>query len=175
VVVSQAVRRLPAPQQAFLLAYALGPIAGRLHATLTLRPAELELAIVAATRAFVPSFAPRPGPTDAVDDAREVLRKAMLRKWRKAAEVAAAELAASPPADLTRWQASMNATAVRAAMLVADDLGGSIDALRYIIALPDAKGQALVATSEPVRDLMRFWISNRAAGVRLHAGMTAST
>jgi hypothetical protein len=60
-------------------------------------------------------------------------------------------------------------------MLVADDLGGSIDALRYIIALPDAKGQALVATSEPVRDLMRFWISNRAAGVRLHAGMTSST
>jgi hypothetical protein len=48
------------------------------------------------------------------------------------------------------------------------------DALRQVAAdLPDVRGAALVQSSEAVRDLLRFWISNRAATVGLHAGMVA--
>jgi tetratricopeptide (TPR) repeat protein len=173
-VVSQAVRRLPVAQQVFLLAYALASIATRLHPALSLGTAELEVALVGATRVVVPSFQLRAAASGNVDEAREVLRKAVIRKWRRPMEVAAAELAANPPADLARWQAAINQSMIRAALLVSDDLTASIDALRYVAAdLPDLRGAALVQSSEAVRDLLRFWISNRAATVRLHAGMTA--
>jgi len=173
-VVSQAVRRLPIGQQVFLLAHALASIATRLHPALSLSTAELEVALVGATRIVVPSFQLRGAAPGNVDDAREVLRKAVIRKWRRPMEVAAAELAANPPADLARWQAAINQSMIRAALLVSDDLTASIDALRHVVGdLPDVRGAALVQSSETVRDLMRFWISNRAATVRLHAGMAA--
>jgi hypothetical protein len=173
VLVSQQVRRLPVPQQVFLLAYALGPIASRLFAAIGLTAAELEVALVAATRLVIPTFTLRRAPGDEVEDARETLRKSVFRKQRRAIELAAHELVAQPPADLTTWQAAVGQTAIRAAALIADDVVASIEAMRYIAELPDARGAALVQASGAVRDLMRFWISSRAAAVRVRTGMIA--
>jgi hypothetical protein len=156
----------------FLLAYGLGPIAERLHATMSLRPSELEMVLVGAARVFAPTFTLRAVPiTKDLEDAKEIVRKNVQRKWRRAAELASAEMAANPPADLGRWQAAINHTTIRAALLVADDLGASIEALHHVVDIPDAKGPELVQSSALVRELMRFWISNRASSVRVHTGI----
>ena len=60
---------------------------------------------------------------------------------------------------------------LRAAMIVTDDLAASIEAMRHVVEMPAVRGAALVQSTECVRDLMRFWTSNRAASLRQHAGM----
>ena len=164
------------PQQVFLLSYAIGPIAARLHAALSLRTAELEIALTGAVRLVTPTFAFGGASADdtSINNARETLRKFVNRKWRRPMEVAADELVQNPPADLSLWQAAIRQTMLRAALLVTDDLAASIDAMRHVVELPAVRGAALVQSSDAVRDLMRFWISNRAAGVRHHAGMLAT-
>jgi len=171
-VISQRVRRLPITQQTFLLAYALGPIANRLHPALALRTNELELSLIGAARAVVPSFTLRGVLTPEIEEAKEIFRKAITRKWRRSAEMAATDLASNPPADLARWHSAIIHTAIRAALLVCDDLAAAIDILPAIVDLPTTKGPALVQSSELVRDLVRFWVSNRATSVRRNAGMT---
>jgi hypothetical protein len=86
--------------------------------------------------------------------------------------MAATDLASNPPADLARWHSAIIHTAIRAALLVCDDLAAAIDILPAIVDLPTTKGPALVQSSELVRDLVRFWVSNRATSVRRNAGMT---
>jgi hypothetical protein len=86
-------------------------------------------------------------------------------------ELAIDEVNAKPPTDVAAWQAAIRQTALRAALIVADDLAASIEAMRHLIDAPPERSAALVQTSDEVRDLMRFWISNRAASVRQHAGM----
>ena len=167
-VVSQRLRRLPVAQQVFLLSYAIAPIAVRLHPALWLRPPELEVALTGAVRVVAPSFVLGATSTDDGNNAREALRRHVTRKWRRPMEIAAEELAAKPPADVAHWQAAIAQTMLRAALLVADDLPASIEAMRLVAELPAARGPALVQSSEVVRDLMRFWISNRAATVRQH-------
>ncbi len=170
-VVSQTLRRLTLGQQAFLLAYAIGPIAERLHPTMTLRPGDLETLLIGATRAFVPNFTPRTAITRDIEEAKELVKKHVPRKWRRQAELAATELAANPPADLGRWQASINHTSIRAALLVSDDLGATLEALHHVVEIPDSKGPDLIQTSPLARELVRFWISNRASSVRAHTGI----
>jgi tetratricopeptide (TPR) repeat protein len=171
-VVSQVLRRLPVPQQAFLLAYGVASIATRLHPALWLRTAELEIALTGAVRIVAPSFGAS-SAGEQVEAAREALRKFVVRKWRRPMELAAQDFATKPPADLALWQASVKQTMFRTALLVADDLAASFEAMRLLTELPDARGSALVQRSDAVRDLMRFWISNRAASVRQHAGIVA--
>jgi len=169
--VSQVVRRLPLAQQVFLLAYGMGPIASRLHAAHSLTADQLESVLVGATRLVTPTFAITKKSDEEIEDVKELLRKHLARKWRKPMEVAAAELVADPPTDLARWQSAVVQTAIRCAMLLADDLTASIAALGYVTELPPAKGAVLVQSSEAVRDLMRFWVSNRAATVRVRTGI----
>jgi tetratricopeptide (TPR) repeat protein len=169
-IVSQLMRRLPLPQQAFLLAFGIASIATRLHPALWLRTDELEVAVSGAVRVVASSFTLGAGGDD-VNNARETLRKVVNRKWRRPMELAAEELAAKPPGDVADWQSSIKQTMLRAALLVADDLAASFEAMRHVVEMPPVRGAALVQSSEPVRDLMRFWISNRAASVRQHAGM----
>src|SRR5262249_29490870 len=104
-------------------------------------------------------------------NAREIFRKFVGRKWRRQLELASDEIVAKPPADLAAWQNALRQTCLRAALLVADDLAASIEAARHVVDPPDARNAALVQASDVVRDLVRFWISNRAAGVRVHAGL----
>jgi len=167
-VVSQELRRLPAAQQVFLLAYAIGPIAGRLHPALGLRTRDLETALLGTARGFVPGFGLRGMNVDEVDEAKKILHKAVSRRWRRSAELAAGELAANPPADFGRWHSAITQTAIRAALLVADDLTACVEALQLIVELP--KGSR-VRDTEAVRDLVRFWISNRVTSLRRSTGM----
>jgi hypothetical protein len=175
-VVSQSIARLPFAQQVFAIACSAARIAMRLHAALALDPAELEAAVVGATRVVVPDFVlgNKLSQVDAVEVAREAARKHVARRWRKQHEAAAGDLAARPAVDLAKWRWAAEQTALRAAMLVADDLPASIAALRHVAVLPPGlSGRALIAGSDVVRDLLRFWISNRAAAIRLQTGIVS--
>ncbi|HSD88479.1 MAG TPA: tetratricopeptide repeat protein [Kofleriaceae bacterium] len=169
-IVSQMIRRLPLPQQVFLLAFGISSIATRLHPAIWLRTDELDLAVTGAVRVMHPNFT-LGTPGDDANTAREALRKFVNRKWRRQMEISADELMKQPPADIVGWQVSVKQTMLRAAMLLADDLNASFEAMRYVTEMPAVRGAALVQGSEPVRDLMRFWISNRAASLRKHVGM----
>jgi tetratricopeptide (TPR) repeat protein len=171
-IVSQAVRRLSLAQQAFLLAYPISLIAARQHPVLSLHAGELETALAGAVRVVVPSFPVTHADDSDINNAREIVRKHVTRKWRRQMEVAAEELAAKGLGDVARWQAATRQTALRAALLVANDLAASIEAMRHVVELPDVRSAVLVQSSDTVNDLVRFWISNRAAGARQHAGIS---
>ena len=166
VVVSSTVRALPRSQQVFVLAHAASLIAMRLHAALALHPAELEVTLVGATRIAAPGFSLRRNQGEDAEEIREAVRKHHHRKWRKQLEQGAADVAAMPRVDLHAWRWAAQQTAVRAAALLADDLQASLEAVRWVVDLPLAKGRALIEASPEVRDLLRFWVSNRAATVR---------
>ncbi len=167
-VVSRELRRLPLAQQTFVLAYAIGPIAGRVHPALNLRTHDLEVALYGTARGFAPGFGPRGGSPEEIEEARKLLYKAVTRRWRRQAEVAAPELAANPPSDLGRWHSAITQTAIRAALLVADDLAACVEALPLIVELPTG---TRTRDTEAVRDLVRFWTSNRVTSLRRTAGM----
>jgi tetratricopeptide (TPR) repeat protein len=170
-VVSQLVRRMPVSQQVFLLAFGIATIATRQHPTVWLRTDELEIAVNGAVRVMHQGFAIPGVSNDDANTARDSVRKFGSRKWRRQMELASDELLAKPCGKLADWQNAIKQTMLRTAMLLADDLGASFEAMRHVAPLPAVRGAALVQGSEAVRDLMRFWISNRAASVRQHAGM----
>lgn len=173
-IVSQMMRRLPVAQQVFLLGFGIASIATRLHPAIWLRTDELEIAVTGAVRIIAQGYTLGSAPSDEANTARETLRKFVNRKWRRPMELAAEELVSKPAIGVPEWQVAVKQTMLRAAMLLADDLGASVEAMRHVVKMPAVRGAALVQGSEPVRDLMRFWISNRAASVRQHAGMIGS-
>ncbi|HEU4612772.1 MAG TPA: tetratricopeptide repeat protein, partial [Kofleriaceae bacterium] len=173
-IVSQLLRRLPLAQQVFLLGFGVASIATRLHPAIWLRTEELETVVTGAVRVVAPAYTLGSAGSDEANTAREAIRKLINRKWRRPMEVAAEELVLKPAGDVTAWQVAVKQTMLRAAMLLADDLPASFEAMRHVVPMPAVRGAALVQGSEPVRDLMRFWISNRAASVRQHAGMIGS-
>jgi len=169
-IVSQTIRRLPFPQQVFLLTFGIASIATRLHPAIWLRTDELDVAITGAVRVMHPNFT-LGMPGDDANIARDTVKKVINRKWRRPMELAAEELTKQPPNDVVGWQVAVKQTMLRTAMILADDLAASFEAMRYVCEMPAVRGAALVQGSEPVRDLMRFWISNRAASLRKHLGM----
>ena len=170
-VVSQLVRRLPLAQQVFLLGFGVASIATRLHPAIWLRTEELETIVTGAVRVVAPAYTLGGAGSDEANSARDTLRKLVSRRWRRPLELAGEELVVKPAGSVAGWQIAIKQTMLRAAMLLADDLPASFEAMRHVVAMPAVRGAALVQGSEPVRDLMRFWISNRAASVRQHAGM----
>jgi hypothetical protein len=79
-----------------------------------------------------------------------------------------------PAGDVAAWQIAVKQTMLRAAMLLADDLPASFEAMRHVVPMPAVRGAARGEGSEPGRDLNRVGLSNRAASVRQHAGMIGS-
>lgn len=171
VLVSHTVSALPHSQQVFVLAYAGALIATRLHAALALHPAELEATLVGAVRTVAPGFSVKGKGGEDAEEIRETVRKYHQRRWRKQLETSAEEVVALGAVDVAGWRWQAQQWAVRTAAVLADDLGASIDALRWVIDLPLARGRALVEASPAVRDLLRFWVSNRAAQVRAQTGI----
>jgi len=171
VLVSHTVSALPHTQQVFVLGYAAALIATRLHAALALHPAELEATLVGAVRTVAPGFSLRGKGGGEIEEIRETVRKHHQRRWRKQLETGAEEVVALGTVDLAAWRYQAQQWGLRAAAVLADDLDASLDALRWVIDLPLARGRALVEASPAVRDLLRFWVSNRAAQVRAQTGI----
>ncbi|MCA9616024.1 MAG: hypothetical protein KC586_24880, partial [Myxococcales bacterium] len=74
--------------------------------------------------------------------------------------------------DFPRWVRGAHRTALRVAALLADDLTGSLEAVRRFDRDASAgTGAAWIAGSELARDLVVFWASKPAMHVRRHVGL----
>ncbi len=166
------VTTLPEPQQVFLLARPLASMARGIHAVHKLPPEAIELLLAAATRAVDPGFAA--GLTDEeylAAHARRV-QKAMPRRGRRAMEEAAQVYAGAARTDFADWVQRARLTAGRAAVVVADDLPGSVTLVRRMEGdLAKLQGAALAQGMASVRDLLRFWATDIAFTLRRKLGM----
>jgi hypothetical protein len=166
-IVSTRVGSLPDAQQVFLLSRALIALSLGLHPALILPGPDLERVLVAATRAVLPDFG---GPNPQIEDLAHRIRKAQSRRWRKAQEVAGAEYAAAPLANVKSWQRAIARTLNRAAAVLADDLAAAMSGLALVADAP-ANGRA---APDDTADLLRFWMSEPAQLVRARSGLSVA-
>jgi tetratricopeptide (TPR) repeat protein len=169
-IVSEHLGSLPEAQQVFLISRALVAVSLGLHPALILLALELERVLSAATRAVLSDFGDR---NPQVEDLAQRIRKAQSRRWRKAQEVAAAEYAAAPLADVKSWQRAIAQTLNRSAAVLSDDLAAAISGLALVSDAPIA----LAPNSRPADDagdLLRFWMSEPAQRFRARGGQTVS-
>jgi hypothetical protein len=170
-IVSTRLGALPDAQQVFLLSRAVIALSLGLHPALILPPTELERVIAAATRAVLSDFG---GPDPQLDELAHRIRKAQSRRWRKAQEVAAADYAAAPLADVKSWQRAIARTLNRAAAVLADDLAAAMSGLALVTDAPTAVPANGRPALDDSGDLLRFWMSEPAQRVRARTGLTAA-
>ncbi|MBZ0117633.1 MAG: hypothetical protein K8H88_11590, partial [Sandaracinaceae bacterium] len=143
---------------AFLLARPIALFSRQLHVLDRLGDDAVQRLLVATVRQFEPSFSlGRPDPE--LDE--EVRRVAKAIPWlsRGRIQEAATTFSTMPTLDIPAWAADVRRLAARAAVLVADDLIASIEAL----------GEPLEPGSL-ASDLVRFWISDPATRFRRVVG-----
>lgn len=169
IIIAEHVADLPRPQQVFLLAAAMAPIAGRFYPIEKLSARELELNLTAATSIVVPGFG-GDFPDDEFASHAQKVKRLVPRKWRRNLEVAAAEYAARPLANVETWKTAMHRTALRTGLLLSDDLLGVIEVMREEEEIHDVRGIELLQRSPDIADLVRFWGSTEALTVRRELG-----
>ncbi|MEM6990163.1 MAG: tetratricopeptide repeat protein [Myxococcota bacterium] len=153
-------------QQVFLLAEALVHVARGTYPVRQLQARELEIVLAAATRSVVPGFGERIAPIELLDDKQRLIMRGLPRRKRKPLELAAAEYARARPVDTRALIGWIEQTARRVAMIAADDLVATLEALRRTEELGAAQGLGFVRSSPIVGDLMKVWISRAAMQLR---------
>jgi tetratricopeptide (TPR) repeat protein len=141
--------------RAFELARPLALLGRQLHALDGLAPEVIERILVAAARQVEPEATLGLAASPELEAETRRVAKAIPWLSRGRIQEAAAQLIASPPAELRGWIRSVRRTAARAALLVCDDLVGALDALREPLG-PD----------NTASDLARFWVSDPAMRFR---------
>ena len=172
VIISERAGTLPESQQVFLLAHALVSIAGGFYAVEKVSAEEITLLLAGAARTVSPSFGMGIASDEELDDYSQRVRKAMPRKHRKAKEDAAIHYASAPAEDIAAWIVAVQQTALRAALLVSDDLPGAVELLSELDPnLANLAGPERVRQSPAIRDLMHFWVSQQALAARRALGL----
>ncbi len=172
VLVPEYVSNLSEPQQVFAIGRVMANIARRLHAVDRLPPQSLEVLLAAAARHADPSF----GMGLADEDYMQSLAKRVYKSFpwlgRGRMEEAAALYLGANLLEIHEWVRKVRLTAARAALLLADDLPGPIDLLRRTEGdLAGVTGESLNSGIRAVHDLMRFWVSDQAFGLRRRLGL----
>jgi hypothetical protein len=135
-------------------------------------PAEaVSVLLAAAARTVDPSFAA--GLTDEEYLNNQARRVSRSLPWlgRGAVEEAARVYIAAPRLEPSEWLFRARLGALRAALIIADDLPGSIALVRQTEGdLAGLTGAALAQGMRSVHDLMRFWVSDPALVARRKLG-----
>jgi tetratricopeptide (TPR) repeat protein len=174
ILVPASIAELPEAGQVFLLARAFANIAMRLHVVDKLMPREIEVLVASAVRSFAPGFGAGLTSEEVLDDQTRRIQKALSRRARRALEEATPRYVLQAPVDFTSWARAVQFGAARAALLVADDLVGAIDAFRRTERhLRHLELGEVIRSSPLVADLLRFWPSERAIDLRRRAGLLA--
>lgn len=171
VLVPATVLRLSEPQQAFVLARALGYVQRGLQAVTRFKASELMLILAAAARTAAPNYGSNLADPNALDDLQRRIVKVLARRERQVLQEVSAEYAQSAPVDFNAWYADLRTSALRAASLIAADLPSCAALLRQEDqALLYLEGEELVFNSEIIADLLRFWCSEGAIELRRRTG-----
>jgi tetratricopeptide (TPR) repeat protein len=163
--------KLSESQQVFSLARVMANIARKLHAVDKLAPDALAVLLAAAARTVDASFGTGLADEEFLNNHARRVSRSLPWLGRGAVEEAARAYVAAPRLDPVEWQFRVRLAASRAALVVSDDLPGSIGLLRQTEAdLAGLTGAALAPGMRSVQDLMRFWVSEPALALRRRLG-----
>lgn len=158
-------------QQVFLLARAMAHIARGLPEIDKLGPNELAQLLAAAGRTADGSFGAGVADEETLSNLARRVSRSLPWLGRGAVEEAARAYVASARIDPVEWRFRARLTSLRAALIVSDDLPGSIGLLRQSEGdLAGLTGPALAQGMRAVHDLMRFWVSDPALALRRKLG-----
>ena len=171
VLVPSAFAKLSEGQQVFLLARVMANIARNLSVIDRLAPEAITLLLAAAARTVDASFGSGLADEEYLNGHARRVSRSLPWLGRGAVEEAARAYVAAPRLDPVEWLRRARLTAARAALIVADDLPGSIGLLRQTEGdLAGVTGVALGQAMRGVHDLMRFWVSDPALNLRRTLG-----
>jgi tetratricopeptide (TPR) repeat protein len=172
VIVPDHFAKLSEGQQLFALGRVFANVARGLHAVDKLQPEALELLLAAAARTADGNFGAGLSDEEFLSNHARRVSRALPWLGRGAVEEAARAYAASPRIDIGEWLFRVRATAARAALVLCDDLPGSITLVRQIEGdLAGLSGAALAPGMRLVHDLLRFWVSDPAIALRRRLGL----
>jgi hypothetical protein len=128
--------------------------------------------LIAATRNVDPSFGSGQGDEDYLNSLSRRVGRALPWLGRRPVEDAARAYAPAPTPNMNDWVLRVRMTATRSALLVADDVHGSLTLLRRLEGdLARLSGNALDRGLTLIADAMRFVVSDNAATVRRRLGL----
>jgi hypothetical protein len=158
-------------QQVFLLARVMANISRSLQAIDKLPAEALAVLLAAAARSVDPSFGAGLADEEYLSNHARRVSRSLPWLGRGAVEEAARAYVAAPRLDPAEWLFRARLGALRAALIVGDDLPGSITLLRQTEGdLAGLTGAALAQGMRSVHDLMRFWVSDPALAARRKLG-----
>jgi tetratricopeptide (TPR) repeat protein len=157
--------------QAFLLAQPMTQIARGYHAIEKLTPRELDVLLASAARTVKPDFGSGLTSEEFLNEQTRRLQRAIPRRDRKLVRDTALAYSQAKRVKFDRWVNAANRTALRAALLVCDDLAPLVQEVRSRIA-PEREAEGETFDAHPAyTDALKFWASPAAMHLREHMGL----
>jgi tetratricopeptide (TPR) repeat protein len=157
--------------QAFLLAQPMTQIARGYHAVEKLTPRELDVLLASAARTVKPDFGSGLTSEEFLNEQTRRLQRAIPRRDRKLVRDTALAYSQAKRVKFDRWVNAANRTALRAALLVCDDLAPLVQEVRSRIA-PEREAEGETFDAHPAyTDALKFWASPAAMHLREHMGL----
>ncbi|MGB3052344.1 MAG: tetratricopeptide repeat protein [Polyangiales bacterium] len=163
-----------AQTQTFMLAQPMTQIARGYHAIDKLTPRELDVLLASAARIVKPDFGSGLTNEEFLDEQTRRLQRAIPRRDRKLVRDAALAYSQAKRVKFDRWVHAAQRTAIRAALLLCDDLDPLVQDVRSLIA-PEREAEGETFDGHPTYiDALKFWASPAAMFLREHMGMIPS-
>jgi len=163
---------LPQPQTAFLLARVMANLARGLHPVDRVPARQLELLMASAARFVNPQFGLGRFDESELEQLGRGLGKAISWRGRRQVEESAQRYSGAPPRDFAEWVGKVGRTAMRCALVLADDLAGCLEVVQRLDADTASNTDGAGARRGPLaNELLTFWVSDAAISLRQHLGI----
>jgi len=160
--------------QTFMLAQPMTQIARGYHAVEKLTPRELDVLLASAARTVKPDFGSGLTSEEFLDEQTRRLQRAIPRRDRKLVRDTALAYSQAERVKFDRWVKAAHRTALRAALLLCDDLDPLVQDTRSRIS-PERQAEGDTFDTHPAYvDALKFWASPAAMHLREHMGMLVS-
>ncbi len=171
VLVPATIMERDAQTQTFMLAQPMTQIARGYHAIDKLTPRELDVLLASAARIVKPDFGMGLTSEEFLNEQTRRLQRAIPRRDRKLVRDAALAYSQAKRVKFDRWVHAAQRTAIRAAMLLCDDLDPLVQEVRSRIA-PEREAEGETFDKHPTYIYaLKFWASPAAMFLREHMGM----
>ncbi len=161
--------------QTFMLAQPMTQVARGYHAVSKLTPRELDVLLASAARIVKPDFGSGLTSEEFLNEQTKRLQRAIPRRDRRQVREAAFAYAQAKRVKFDRWVNAAQRTALRAALLLCDDLDPLVQEVRSRIA-PGRDGDGESFDTHPLYlDALKFWASPAAMHLREHMGLLLRT
>ena len=166
IMIPESLASRPQSDQIFFLGRPLALVSSGLAAVAQLAPHEVEGALSAVVNEIDPTYK-NPASTSAVpkDQGRKII-KSMPRRDRKRLEELAGLYTQLPPIDAPHWCRRIHLRAVKAAGVIANDLGVAVEALQRFTG---TRSQGVLYPE--LEELLQFWVSDEAFSLRSELGL----